>query len=68
MIAGIAPTEPFPWAEADEMLSLLIRRAADLTRCRAGTPEEEEFTSLAKAIEAYECKRWPSAPRRRSQR
>jgi hypothetical protein len=66
MIAGTVPTGPFPWKEADAMLSLLIRRAADLTHCRPGSLEEDEFTTLAKAIEAYESKRWPSAPKRRS--
>jgi hypothetical protein len=64
MIVGAAPAAPFPWKEADEMLALLIRRAAELIHCRAGSPEEEEFDSLAKAIEAYEIKRWPAAPRR----
>jgi len=65
MIAGTAPTAPFPWNEADEMLTLLIKRAADLAHCCPGTQEEKEFDSLAQAIEAYEAKRWPVSHRRR---
>ena len=68
MIAGSAPAGPFPWKEADEMLALLIRRAAGLIHCRPGSSEEEEFNSLANAIEAYEMKRWPAAPGRSAQR
>jgi len=64
MIAGTAPAGPSPWKEADEMLTLLIKRAAQLIHCRAGSAEEEEFNSLANAIEAYEMKRWPAAPRK----
>ena len=29
MIAGTAATAPFPWNEADEMLTLLIKRAGE---------------------------------------
>ena len=64
MFPETTPSGPFPWKEADEMLTLLIRRAADLAHCRAGSSEEDEFTSLANAIEAYESKRWPTAPQR----
>ena len=64
MIAGTAPTAPFPWNEADEMLTLLIKRAAELAHCCPGTQEEKEFDFLAHAIEAYEVKRWPASPRR----
>ena len=60
MIAETAPASSFPWKEADEMLTLLIRRAARLIHCRIGSPDEEEFNSLASAIEAYEIKRWPA--------
>ena len=63
MIAPTAPAEPFPWKEADAMLTLLINRAAQLSRCRAGSREDEEFDCLANAIEAYEAKRWPASPR-----
>jgi hypothetical protein len=64
MIAGPVPAVPFPWKEADAMLSLLIKRAADLVHCRSGSPQEDEFNSLATAIEAYEAKRWPVSSRR----
>jgi hypothetical protein len=50
---------PFPWKEADEMLTLLIERALVLGNCAAGSIEEIEFDQLASAIEAYEAKRWP---------
>jgi hypothetical protein len=63
MIAGPTPTRPFPWKEADDMLTLLIKRAAELVHCRPGSPQEEEFNSLANAIEAYEVKRWAPLPR-----
>ncbi len=68
MIAETAPARPFPWKEADEMLTLLIRRAAQLIHCRIGSSEEEEFNLLASAIEAYEIKRWPATPRRAARR
>jgi hypothetical protein len=68
MTAGTAPAGPFPWKEADEMLTLLIKRAAQLIHCRTGSPEEEEFNSLANAIEAYEMKRWPTVPGRSARR
>jgi hypothetical protein len=63
MIAPTAPVGPFPWKEADAMLTLLINRAAQLSRCRAGSPDDEEFDCLANAIEAYDAKRWPASPR-----
>ena len=53
---------PFPWKEADEMLTLLIERALALGNCAAGTVEEIEFDQLASAIEAYEAMRWPPRP------
>ncbi len=53
---------PFPWKEADEMLTLLIERALALGNCAAGSNEEIEFDRLASAIEAYEAIRWPPRP------
>jgi hypothetical protein len=53
---------PFPWKEADEMLTLLIERALALGNCAPGTIEEIEFDQLASVIEAYEAKRWPPRP------
>jgi len=64
MVSGTIPAGPFPWKEADEMLTLLIKRAAELINSRKGSPQEEEFNSLASAIEAYEMKRWPAPSRR----
>jgi hypothetical protein len=43
------------------MLTLLIKRAAALVNCMPGSPEETEFDLLARAIEAYDAKRWPSS-------
>ena len=63
VIAGPFPAMPFPWKEADDMLTLLIKRAAELVHCRPGSPQEEEFNSLASAIEAYEVKRWAPSSR-----
>ncbi len=51
---------PFPWKEADEMLTMLIKRAAELVDCAPGSPDDKEFDRLASAIEAYEAKRWPA--------
>ncbi len=53
---------PFPWKEADEMLTLLIERALALGNCAAGSIEEIEFDRLASVIEAYEAMRWPPRP------
>jgi hypothetical protein len=63
---GISPGEPFPWNEADWMFTLLVKRAAELSDCHPGSPEEEEFDVLAAAIEAYEAKRWPEGLRKKS--
>ena len=41
---------PFPWKEADEMLTLLIERALALGNCAAGSIEEIEFDRLASAM------------------
>ena len=49
----------FPWEEADEMLTLLVSRAAKLVNCGPGSPEEQEFDQLVNAIQAYDAKRWP---------
>lgn len=66
MNAGAMPLQSFPWKEADEMLTLLVGRAAVLTNCVPGSPEEREFDKLACAIEAYDAKRRPDGrPRRR---
>jgi hypothetical protein len=54
----------FPWEEADEMLTLLVSRAAKLINCSPGSSGEQEFDQLVSAIQAYDAKRWP-APRRR---
>jgi hypothetical protein len=58
-VSRVARDRPFPWDEADRMFALLVKRAAELAECRAGSPEEEEFDRLVSAIEAYEAKRWP---------
>ena len=58
MIAAAAPAGPFPWKEAEEMLAVLIRRAAGLVDYAPGSLEDKEFDQLASAIEAYEAKRW----------
>jgi hypothetical protein len=50
------------------MFTLLIKRAAELADAAAGSPEEEEFDVVATAIEAYEAKRWPEGPRKKSGR
>jgi len=53
----------FPWEEADEMLTLLVSRAAKLINSYPNSSEEREFDQLVSAIQAYDAKRWP--PRRR---
>jgi hypothetical protein len=47
----------FPWIEADAMYLLLVRRAADLRDCNAGSAEEEERDCVWAVLEAYEAKR-----------
>jgi len=54
----------FPWEEADEMLALLVSRAAKLVNYGPNSPEDQEFDQLVRAIQAYDAKRWP--PRCRS--
>lgn len=61
MTAGALPLQSFPWKEADEMLTLLVGRAAGLINCVPGSPGEREFDKLACAIEAYDAKRRPDA-------
>jgi len=53
-VAKDVPEGAFPWDEADRMFTLLVKRAAELSDCKAGSPEEEEFDCLASVIEAYE--------------
>jgi hypothetical protein len=69
-VAKDVPEGVFPWDEADRMFTLLVKRAAELSDCKPGSPEEEEFDRLVSAIEAYDTKRWPNAPppRRRQRR
>ena len=64
-MAKDVPEGVFPWDEADRMFTVLVARAAELSDCKPGSPEEEEFDRLASVIEAYEAKRWPSGLRRR---
>ena len=45
--------------EADAMHALLVHRADQLEGCTEGSPEEQEFSAIASAIDAYERKRWP---------
>jgi len=59
MNAGALPLQSFPWKEADEMLTLLVGRAAVLINCVPGSPGEREFDELACAIKAYDAKRRP---------
>jgi hypothetical protein len=47
--------------EADALRALLIERAAALTGCTAGSPEEAELEAIRDAIKAYETVRWPAA-------
>jgi hypothetical protein len=61
-VAKDVPKGVFPWDEADRMFTLLVKRAAELSDCKPGSPEEEEFDRLTSAIEAYELMRWPKAP------
>jgi hypothetical protein len=49
----------FPWKEADEMLNLLVERAVTLVSSRPGSSQEQEFNSIATAVESYAAKRWP---------
>ena len=58
-MAKDVPKGAFPWDEADRMFTLLVKRAAELSDCQPGSPEEEEFDRLVSAIEADEAKRWP---------
>jgi hypothetical protein len=58
-VAKDVPKGAFPWDEADRMFTLLVKRAAELSDCKPGSREEEEFDRLVSAIEAYEAKRWP---------
>jgi hypothetical protein len=45
--------------EADAMHALLVLRADALEGYTEGSLEEAEFKTIAKAVEAYEAKRWP---------
>jgi hypothetical protein len=56
----LLPLLDHSWKEADEMLTLLIRRAAELINYAPGSLEDKEFDQLASAIEAHEAKRWPA--------
>ena len=49
----------FPWKEADEMLNLLVERAVALVSSSPGSSQEQEFNSIATAVESYAAKRWP---------
>jgi hypothetical protein len=42
-VARNVPEAIFPWDEADRMFTLLVKRAAELSDCKPGSPEEEEF-------------------------
>ena len=46
-------------AEADALHSLLVLRADKLLGCIDGSEEESELKLIAKAVMAYEAKRWP---------
>jgi hypothetical protein len=61
-VAKDVPEGIFPWDEADRMFTLLVKCAAELSDCKPGSSEEEEFDRLAAAIDAYEAKRWLKAP------
>ncbi len=58
MAIKLKPQGPSAWNEADRMLTLQVKRAAELVGCEESSPEEEELERLANAIEAYEGKRW----------
>ena len=45
--------------EADELHALLVERAAMLAGGGEETPETDELSTIADALEAYEAKRWP---------
>jgi hypothetical protein len=48
-------------APADELHRLALARIDKLMSAEAGTPEGDELSVLADAVEAYEQKRWPMA-------
>lgn len=55
-IGGVAPIVP----EADALHGLLMDRAAVLAGGSEGSPETDELSIIADALEAYEAKRWPN--------
>ncbi len=53
------PPRPARWLEADALHALLLERADHLTKHHLGPREAAEARTIAKALEAYESKRWP---------
>jgi hypothetical protein len=45
--------------EADALHALLVQRADQLEGCIEGSVEEQEYSAIVSAIDAYERKRWP---------
>jgi len=39
-VAKDVPEGAFPWDEADRMFTLLVKRAAEFSDCKPGSPEE----------------------------
>ena len=57
---GWQPPRPeSAWREANELHTLLIKRADRLAGVFSGTRDATEHRTIIKALEAYEAKRWP---------
>ncbi len=58
---GWKPAEfPDQWFEADVLYAILVTRADRLAGFIEGSREAAEFRTIAKALDAYEHKRWPT--------
>jgi hypothetical protein len=53
------PEQSAQWFEADVLYAILVTRADRLANYAAGSREAIEFRTIAKALQAYEAKRWP---------
>jgi hypothetical protein len=59
-IKWMPPTCHPLWAETDELYRLLVGRADYLISHPVGLRAMGEFSNIARALEAYEAKRWPN--------
>ncbi len=57
--AGSKPGRKSAWREADELHTLLLKRADRLSGVFSRTRDATEHRTIINALEAYEAKRWP---------